>query len=329
MSDAVAGRRQRVLATMADRGIDALVLGRQDNTTWATGMHRLWTAGSRPFGAGCVLVADTGGVHLLSSWDDGIPDDVPFEHLYGVTWNPKNMAEAMAAIPGLAGATRIGVDALSPGFRRAAAGFAPGADLVAADDLLADLRRRKGDDEIEAIRSACAVARVGLDVVADELASGDADPSEAVEPDRLRAVALGALARAGGTVPSSGVVVEAGPFGATVDVGVLVDDWEGGLGRTLSTDGRVRGGRTEERVQALLAACRPGATGADLRSSGGDERWLVRGVGMGFERPVLGPVVGADTTVLAGDVLSIAVTGQERHHREVALVTDGQAELLT
>ncbi|MEL7210964.1 MAG: hypothetical protein AAGK32_22485, partial [Actinomycetota bacterium] len=57
-----------------------------------------------PFGAGCVLVPATEDVHLLSSWDDSIPDSVPFDHLYGVTWNPAIMAEEMAAIPGLAGA---------------------------------------------------------------------------------------------------------------------------------------------------------------------------------------------------------------------------------
>jgi Xaa-Pro aminopeptidase len=320
----VTGRAQ-VFAAMADRGLDALVLGRQDNATWATGMHRLWTAGTRPFGAGCVLVAATEGVHLLSSWDDGIPPDVPFDHLYGVTWNPAVMADAMAAIPGLAEADRLGVDALSPGFRRAAAGFAPHAEIVAADDLLAELRRRKGEDEVAAVRRSCAVARVGLDAVGEEAGALEGPASA----EHLRAVGLLALAGAGGTVPSSGVAVGVGPLGATVDIGVLVDDWEGGLGRTLSPDGAARGGRTEERVRALIAACCPGATGAELQASGGDESWLVRGVGMGFERPVVGPGLGADVELVEGDVLSVAVSGDERHHREVIVVTDGSPEVLT
>jgi hypothetical protein len=310
---------------MADRGLDALVLGRQDNATWATGMHRLWTAGTRPFGAGCILMGAAGTAHLLSSWDDGIPADVPFEHLYGVSWNPVVMAEAMAAIPGLASGERIGVDALSPGFRRAASRFAPKAELVPADDLLADLRREKGEEEVAAIRRACAVARAGVDAMAEEMAGEDGD----LDAEQLRAVGLRALAATSGTRPTSGVSVEVGPFGATVDVGVLVDDWEGGLGRTLSTDGQVRGGRTEERVRALMATCRPGAGSADLRAAGGDDRWLVRGVGMGFERPVVGPGVGVDVQLVAGDVLSIAVSGDERHHREVVAVNDGSPEVLT
>ncbi len=65
--------RERVLKAMAERGLDVLVLGRQDDADYASGMQRLWVAGTRPFGAGCVVVAATGRVHLLSSWDAGIP----------------------------------------------------------------------------------------------------------------------------------------------------------------------------------------------------------------------------------------------------------------
>ena len=49
-------RRDRVLAAMREHDIDALVLGRQDDTNYASGMRRLWTAGTRPFGAGCVIL---------------------------------------------------------------------------------------------------------------------------------------------------------------------------------------------------------------------------------------------------------------------------------
>ena len=315
-------RRERLWAAMDGRGLDVLVLGRQGNTTWATGMHRLWTAGTRPFGAGCVLVGETRGVHLLSSWDDGIPDDVPFEQLYGVTWSPVVMAEAMAAIPGLADAARIGVDALSPGFRRAAGGFAPVAELVAADDLMADLRRPKSDSERSAIARACGVATAAVDAVIAAVAAGDDDPG------RLRGIGLVTAAGAGGTVPSSGITVDRGAATVCVDVGVLLDDWEGGLGRTVSLDGQARGGRIEERVQALMAVCRAGATGAEIQRCGGDGGWSVRGVGMGFERPVVGPTVGTDVELVIGDVLSISASGDDRHHREMIVVTDGRAEPL-
>jgi hypothetical protein len=215
---------------------------------------------------------------------------------------------------------------------------------VAVDDLLADLRRRKDAEAIDAIGAACAKARVGVEAVIEALGAGDpatasAGSDEQVGPGTddgrpasargLRAVALRALAAAGATVPSSGAAVEVGPATVTVDVGVLVEDWEGGLGRTLSWDGEPRGGRTQERVHALIAACTSGATGTDLIAAGGDEDWLVRGVGMGFERPVVAPGIGAGVELMAGDVLSVGVSGDDRHHREIVLVTDGAAEVLT
>ena len=121
----MAARRDRVLSAMAESGIDVLVLGRQDNAGYACGMRRLWTAGTRPFGAGCIVVRATGRVHALSSWDAGIEAPMSFEDLYPLTWNPRIMAASMAAIDGLAEAARIGVDEFTPSFRRAAANFAP------------------------------------------------------------------------------------------------------------------------------------------------------------------------------------------------------------
>ena len=74
-SKLVAARRRRVLDAMSEREVDALVLGRQDNVGYSTGMARLWTSGTRPFGAGCVLIAETQRTHLLSSWDAGISEN--------------------------------------------------------------------------------------------------------------------------------------------------------------------------------------------------------------------------------------------------------------
>ena len=67
--------------------IDLLVVGREGNARYVSGVPRLWTAGSRAFGPGCVLVRASGSVHLLSTWDEGIPDDIPHENLYGISFN--------------------------------------------------------------------------------------------------------------------------------------------------------------------------------------------------------------------------------------------------
>ena len=51
-----ADRRRRLFAAMDDHDLDVLVLGRPAEIAFATGARQLWTAGSRPFGPGCVAV---------------------------------------------------------------------------------------------------------------------------------------------------------------------------------------------------------------------------------------------------------------------------------
>ena len=297
----VVARRERVLEAMAAAGIDVLVLGRQDNAGYVCGMRRLWTAGTRPFGAGCIVVGSTGRVHALSSWDDGIEPPMSFDDLYPLTWNPRIMAASMASIDGLAGTGRIGVDELTPSFRRAAGHFAPQAEVVAADDLMAGARVRKLPGEVDAIARACEAAWVGVEAALN--AGERADPAGA---------AIKALAGRGVTVPSSGIRAERRGEGLVVDIGVICDLYEGGVGGVFA-DGR-RLGST-----ALVDACRGGASHGDLAAAATSGDWLVRGLGMGFERPVMGPQIGLGERLEAGMVLS--VTDGDR--RDVVHVTAG------
>ena len=64
-------RRARVLAAMEAADVDFLIVGREGNARYVSGAPRLWTAGSRAFGPGCVFVRENGAVHLLSTWDEG------------------------------------------------------------------------------------------------------------------------------------------------------------------------------------------------------------------------------------------------------------------
>lgn len=304
--DLVLARRDRVLDAMAAAGLDVLVLGRQDNTGYACGMRRLWTAGTRPFGAGCIVVGATGRVHALSSWDDGIEPPMSFDDLYPLTWNPRIMAESMAAVDGLAESRLIGVDELTPSFRRAAAHFAPRAEVVAADNLMAGVRRHKLPAEIKAIAEACAAATTGVDAA---LAARDgADPAGA---------AIAALAAEGVTVPSSGVQAERRADGLAVDVGVIRDLYEGGAGG-LFVDGRRAGSA------ALTDACQAGASHNDLSTAATSKDWMVRGLGMGFEQPVIGPQIGLGEQLEADMVLSVS-DGDRRDVVHVA--ADGPAVL--
>ena len=303
----VLARRDRVLDSMDSAGIDVLVLGRQDNAGYACGMRRLWTAGTRPFGAGCIVVGSTRRVHALSSWDDGIEHPMSFDDLYPLTWNPRIMAASMAGIDGMAGAGRIGVDELTPSFRRAAANFAPGAEVVAADDVMARARLHKLPGEVDAIARACTAAWTGVEAAVD--APEHADPV---------ASAIEGLAGRGVTIPSSGVRAERRAGGLAVDIGVVCDLYEGGVGGVF-VDGE-RAGAT-----ALMDACRAGATHPDLAEAATSGDWLVRGLGMGFERPVVGPHIGHGERLEAGMVLSVT----DAYRRDVVHVTAGGPVVLS
>src|ERR1700712_6121773 len=110
------GRRDRALAEMAANGPDVLVLGRQANVRYVTGAPQLWVAGTRPFAPICVLVRETGEIHLNSSWDEGIPEEIGHDHLYGLAWNPMTNIEVLKQIDGAAAAQRGGTDPMAPPF---------------------------------------------------------------------------------------------------------------------------------------------------------------------------------------------------------------------
>ena len=297
-------RRNRVLTAMADADLDVLVLGRQDDANFASGMHRLWTAGTRPFGAGCIVVGSTGRTHVLSSWDAGLPPTMSTDDLYPSTWNPRVMAGHMSSVPGLADAHRIGVDEVSPSFARAVARIAPNAEIIPADDVIARARLIKSTEEVELIRAACAVAWAGVDAFLHD-------------PSRGASGIIEAIAERGVTIPSSGPVIRRLPDRHTVDVGVMVAGYEGGIGGSF-VDGR----RIED--SGLWAVCRPGATHADLARAASAE-WLVRGLGMGWERPVLTKGLGLHETFEAGMVLSVT----DGEQRDVVVVTGTEPHVLS
>ncbi len=166
------GRRQRALDQMAVHDLDVLVLGRQANVRYVTGAPQLWVAGTRPFGPTCVLVRATGAIHLLSTWDEGVPDDIPHEHLYGISWNPMNTISALQRIDGAATARRVGTDALSPVFAQLLPTAFPSAELVDGELAMRAARRIKTDEEVTALREAIAVAESSLAAAVAELAPG-------------------------------------------------------------------------------------------------------------------------------------------------------------
>src|SRR5215218_8945388 len=151
------GRRERAIAAMDAHELDVLVLGRQANVRYVTGAPQLWVAGTRPFAPICVLVRATGKIHLNSSWDEGIPEEIDHDHLYGLAWNPMTLIEVLKNIDGAADAQRVGTDAMSPTFAQLLPMSFPNAEFVDGEIAMKAARRGKTGDELLVLRRALAV----------------------------------------------------------------------------------------------------------------------------------------------------------------------------
>ena len=272
-------RRARVLAAMEADGIDLLVVGREANARYVSGAPRLWMAGSRAFGPGCVLVRATGAVHLLSTWDEGIPEDIPHENLYGISFNGANFVKALRRIDGAATARVVATDSMSLSSSNLLPKAFPSAELVDGEPMLRRVRRVKTTEEVEAIRASVRIAERSLHAAESALAPG-------ITERQLTGVFMEAMASAGVTTPSTqdvawttsrgrpwhrtsrDVPVRDGDLVA-FDAGVIVGGYVGELGRT-HVVGNDSGAAAElfaawdELWDRLVAACRPGAAASDL-----------------------------------------------------------------
>jgi Xaa-Pro aminopeptidase len=342
---------------MAAHDLDVLVLGRQANVRYVTGAPQLWVAGTRPFGPTCVLVRATGAVHLLSTWDEGVPDDIPHENLYGISWNPVNIISVLKNIEGADTARRVGTDALSPVFAQLLPTAFPSAELVDGELAMRAARRIKTDQEVAALREAIAVAESGLAAAVAELRPG-------VSEQTLAGVLLEALAAGGVSTPSNQDVAwvtsrdhpwrRADGDGHVADgdlvafsAGVLAGGYIGEVGRTWPAGGTAHATTLYRRWDSLwdrlIAACRPNAGAGELLAAyqaAGEQAPpmpVARGLGMGFDPPVISPHLpqtAADDRLEPGMVL--AVTGYVWEPgigavfgREAVLITADGPEVLT
>jgi Xaa-Pro aminopeptidase len=351
------GRRGRALAQMEKHDLDVLVLGRQANVRYVSGAPQLWVAGTRPFAPTCVFIRKTGAIHLLSTWDEGVPDDIPHENLYGIAWNPMNTISVLKGIDGAADAKRVGTDALSPGFAQLLPVAFPNAELVDGELAMRAARRIKTADEVTALREAIRVAEVGLAAAVAELRPG-------ISEKTLAGVLLEAMAAGGVSTPSTQdaawVTSREHPWRrASLDgrvqtgdlvafsSGVLDAGYTGEVGRTWPV-GEANGsadlyGRWDALWGRLYEACQPGAPAIDLLAAyqaAGEElppMPIARGLGLGFDPPVVSqhlPATAAEERLEPGMVL--AVTGYVWQSgvgavfgREAVLITSDGPEILT
>src|SRR5207302_4334759 len=166
------------------------------NARYVSGAPRLWPAGSRAFGPGCVLVRTTGSVDRLSTWDEGVPDDIPHENLYGISFNAMNFLKALQGIEGAAAARTVATDALTPSSAQLLPKAFPSAELIDGEPLLRRARSVKTPEEVDAIRASVGVAEGALGEAVSALAPG-------VTERQLTGVFMEAMASAGVTTPAT------------------------------------------------------------------------------------------------------------------------------
>ncbi|MBU8816099.1 M24 family metallopeptidase [Mycolicibacterium goodii] len=307
-------RRERALAQMEAYDLDVLVLGRQANVRYISGAPQLWVVGTRPFGPICTYVRATGEIHLNSTWDEGIPEEIPHENLYGLAWNPMTLIGVLQNIKGTDTARRVGTDALTPTFAKLLPMAFPRAELVDGEQAMRDARRVKTPEEIEALRWALSIAEKGL---AAGVAGVHAGTSElALSGAILEAEAAGGVSTPA-TQDAAWVTAKEHPWRraegdgrirdgdlVALSAGVLADGYVAEVARTLFVGEpgqavRALYRRRDDLWDRLCDACRPGkATSGllDAYEQAGEPlpaMPVAHGLGLGFDPPVVSPSLRA------------------------------------
>ena len=270
-----------------------------------------------------------GSVHLLSTWDEGIPDDIPHQNLYGISFNSMNFVKVLQGIEGAATVRTVATDSMTGSSATILPKAFPSAELVDGEPLLRRARRVKTPEEVDAIRASLGVAERSLAAAEAALVPG-------VTERQLTGVFMEAMASAGVTTPATQDVawitsrahpwhrasrdtpVKPGDLVA-FDAGVIMGGYVGELGRTCSVDGRAA--IDAELLQArdelwdrLLAACRVGAPLSGLLDAYGaagiapPPMPVARGLGLGFDLPLVThalPRTAGEQQVEAGMVLAL------------------------
>lgn len=352
------GRRHRALAQMEAHDLDVLVLGRQANVRYVTGAPQLWIAGTRAFGPVCVVVRATREIHLNSTWDEGMPEEIGREHLYGLAWNPMTLIAVLKNIDGASTARRVGTDAISPTFAKLLPMAFPHAELVDGESAMRTARRIKTPDEVAAMSTALRVAEAGVAAAVTELQPEV--PEKTLAGAVLEAMAAGGVstpatqdaawvtsrehpwrrASGDGRVRSDDLVAFA--------AGALADGYVGEVGRTWPADGddgraRKLYQRSNELWDRLIGACRPGARTSELLAAydrAGEPlppMTVAHGLGLGFDPPVVSaqlPVTAEQERLDPGMVLALTAYVWQQgvgavFRRDTVAITDSGPEVLT
>jgi Xaa-Pro aminopeptidase len=309
---------------------------------------------------GCVIVRETGTVYLLSTWDEGVPEEIPRENLYGYTFNSANFLEVLRNVEGAQSARKVAIDSLGGGAISLLSKSFPQASIVDGEEVLQRARRTKTPAEIDAMASAVRLAEECVQAAARVIAPG-------VKPGRVTGAFMEEMARAGVCTPSvqdtawitsrsdpanrraRTVEMSAGDLVA-VEGGVLLDGYAGELGRTFVVGGAeeaVAGseelfGQRDELFGRLFEACRPGEplsgllAAYDAAGLPAPPMPVARALGLGYDHPVITPELARTAeaeTFEPGMVMAVTAFAWcegigAAYGQEPLVITESGAELL-
>ena len=237
---------------------------------------------------------------------------------------------SLADIPGLRESRRVGTDGLTPMFGDLISQLVGSAELVDAAPVMAAARRIKTADEITCLEVASAISESALSAMEEALRPG-------ITERELLGIYDEHVARLGAPTAAFGKRLLRNAFAwASSDSGIwhrialsgMANWWcsrrvpcmpdtrlalraPGWLGCRLRRKRRIWRRRCARGMDALLAACRPGAVGADLyrawEDAGNSDSPvpLAHGLGLGAEPPVIGLGRGSEALLEEGMVLSV------------------------
>jgi Xaa-Pro aminopeptidase len=294
----------------------------------------------------------------MSTDDEGVPEEIGHDRLYGLAWNPMTLIGVLKNIDAASTARRVGTDAITPTFAELLPMAFPNAELVDGEAVMRTARRIKTSEEVAAMGTALQVAEAGIAAAVAELRPGASEQT-------LAGAVLEAMAAGGVSTPATQdaawVTCREHPWRrATGDghvragdlvvfaAGALADGYVGQVARTWPVgDGDASTRKLYQRLNTLwdrlIDACRAGAQANDLLAAydlAGEPlppMAVAHGLGLGFDPPVISrqlPATAAADRLDPGMVL--ALTGyvwQEGLgavlHRDTVLITDSGPEVLT
>jgi hypothetical protein len=157
-------RLERLQEAMREAGFDALLLGGEAAGQFAAGHTRIGVH-MPGWPIPVTVVPASGLAHVVTADPDGAVG-LPADHVHGMMWNPMTLVSSLQEWLGGGSGRRLGTDALSPGGRALIEAAIPGAEIVDATRLLADVLLCKSPEEVDTLANLCqfvtAAAEKGL-----------------------------------------------------------------------------------------------------------------------------------------------------------------------